>query len=296
MYTVCITRGKDPYITTKKLLDKLKFKVTNKKVLVKPNLVTTDSSGSGITTDVNVVRAILERLKRCEVTIAEGSSVDTLQAFESNGYVELAEEFDANLVDLNRDEVVIKKVPKPICFRKLPIAKAVLESEFLINVAKLKIHKIAIVTLCLKNLFGCVPGRDNKLVIHPSINKAICDIAQVIRPDFNVVDGIVGNQTDEAISSPVHSGIVVGGYDALSVDLVGSECMGVYPEEVEHLTIAKKLFGERKIKVIGEKIEDVKKIYDRKTLLKTRLRYAEEKILSKVLRGIKSFEKDSWVS
>jgi len=285
---VYIEKGEDAYKATKKLLKKINFKVKNRKVLIKPNVTTSDSAQSGITTDVNVVRAILERLKNCEIIIGEGSVSDTFRAFEVNGYSDLAKEFNARLVDLNKDEIIRKKIPKPFRFKELPFAKTVFECDYLINVAKLKTHSVSLVTLCLKNLFGTVVPRRNRVIVHPSINKGICDIAQVIYPDFNFIDGIIGNQLDEVISNPVNSGILIGGNDALAVDLVASLCMGIDPGQVEHLRLAQKLFGKREIEVIGEKIEDVVKEYEVGSLFATKIRHAGEKMLSYVYRIIKS--------
>jgi len=284
---VYIEKGNDAYKTTKRLLKKINFKVKNRKVLIKPNVTTSDSAQSGITTDVNVVRAILERLKNCEIIIGEGSVSNTIKAFEVNGYVEVANEFNVKLVDLNKDEIVRKKVPRPLRFKELPFAKTVFECDYLINVAKLKTHSLSLVTLCLKNLFGTVIPRRNRVIVHPSINKEICGIAQVVHPDFNFIDGIIGNQLDEVISDPVNSGIIIGGKDALAVDLVASLCMGIDPGQVKHLILAQKLFGKKEIEVIGEKIEDVVKQYKVGSLFATKIRYAREKILGYVFRILK---------
>ena len=112
MQTVCIQKGKDPYKTTKKALKMLKFRVKNMKVLVKPNLTTTASSTSGITTDVNVCGAILESLHNCDVTIGESCrSPNATEAFKANGYFELAEEFGCTLLDFDNDLKIIKQIP-----------------------------------------------------------------------------------------------------------------------------------------------------------------------------------------
>lgn len=287
MNTVCIVKGKDPYTTTRTLLRKLNFQVKGKKVLIKPNLTTNANSQDGITTDVNVVRAILERLNDCDVTIGECSCQDTEYSFEVNGYYDL-EDFDVKLKDMNKDIIVWKRIPKPFKYKKLPFAKTALDCEYLINVSKLKVHALTTITLSLKNLFGTVPKRRNRVKIHPFISKAICDIIQVIKSNFNVIDGIVGNQYDEVISNPVNSGIVIGGYDALSVDLVGCECMGISPGEVEHLRLAQQLLGSRDINVIGERIDDVKKVYKRKRLPRTTLRYTKERAMGYLYRIIGS--------
>ena len=261
---VGIERGDQAYETTARLLDRLNFGVTGKTVLLKPNLTTASSAESGITTDVGVCRAILERLDGCRILIGEGSGgANTGTAFERTGYVDLARRFDAELVNFDEVAVVRKPVPAPLHFTELPFARTVFDVDTIISAAKLKIHSLAQVTLSLKNMFGCVP-RSEKLRVHPHINKGILDIAQVIYPDFSVVDGIVGNERDELDSFPVPSGIVLAGEDALSVDCVGTRCMGVDPDEVEHLRRGTELFGPRAIELLGPPISEVAKIYNRK--------------------------------
>ncbi|OGI14612.1 hypothetical protein A3K63_03680, partial [Candidatus Micrarchaeota archaeon RBG_16_49_10] len=239
-------------------------------------------------TDSGAVRAVLERLKGCEVLIGEASScTDTMTAFELAGYRDLSEEFGAKLIDLNKDEIILKRIPRPVCFDRIPIAKSVLDSEFVIDIAKLKTHASATVSLCMKNLFGTVVPRSNRIIMHSMVSQAVCDILQVVKPQLNIIEGIIGNQMDEVHSSPVHSKIMVGGPDLLSVDLVGCRCMGIEPDDVRHLRIARRIFGERDVRTVGERVEDVKKNYKRSRLASTMVRYALESVRGAVYRGMR---------
>lgn len=252
---VYIVKGKEPYKTTKELLNKMKFSLKNKKVFIKANV----HPAKIPSTDVNVIRAIIEKLKNCDIAI--GGNVGILgESFKINKYDKLAREFNVKLVDLDKDERVLMKVKHPIRFKEFPIAKTALDADYVINAAKLKIHNHAKITLCSKNLFGCVSGR-TKLLIHSHINEAIHDYMQILRSDLNIIDGIIGNQNDEFFSKPIRSNIVIGSYDPLSVDIVGTKCMGIDPEEIEYLKLLN--YKERDIKVIGEKIENVMRKYDR---------------------------------
>lgn len=253
---VYVVKSKSPYRATKTLLDKMRFSLKSKKVFIKANVHPTRIPS----TDVNVVRAVLERLKNCKVVI--GGNIGILgESFRINDYYKLAREFGADVVDLDKDERVVAKVKNPIRFSEFPIAKSALDADYVVNAAKLKIHNHAKVTLCLKNLFGCVSGR-SRLLIHSHINEAIHDYMQILSSDLNIIDGIIGNQNDEFFSNPIRSNIVIGGYDPLSVDVVGTRCMGIDPEEVEYLRLMN--YQNRGIKVIGEKIERVTKEYDRR--------------------------------
>jgi uncharacterized protein (DUF362 family) len=252
---VYIRKGKSPYKTTKELLDAMKFSIKGKRVFIKANV----HPAKIPSTDVNVIRAVVDRLKNCEIVV--GGNVGIMgESFTINNYHSL-ESMGVRLVDLDLDEKVMMKVKKPIRYRKIPIAKSCIDCDYFINVSKLKIHNHAKVTLCLKNLFGCVPGTA-KLLMHPYINDAIHDYMQVINSDFNIIDGIVGCQNDEFYVKPMRSNIVIGGHDALSVDVVGSKCMEVEPSEVEYLRLLN--YEKRSVEVVGEKIDDVMREYDRR--------------------------------
>jgi uncharacterized protein (DUF362 family) len=273
---VYILGGNNPYNTTKKLLDKMNFSLSNKKVFIKTNV----HPNKTVSTDVNVIRAILEKLKDCDIIIGGNVGI-TGRPFKINNYYDLKEEFGVKLLDLDKDDIVIKKVRDPIRYKEFPVAKSSVDAGYVINVAKLKIHSHAKVTMCLKNLFGCIPGRI-RLTIHPFIIYAIHDYMQIFRSDLNIIDGIIGNQNDEGIPHPVRSNIMIGGYDALCVDVVGTKCMGVDPEEVEYLKLLN--YDTRKIEVIGEKIEDVLRCYSRRKLPMTYIRYFVEDCLRLAIR------------
>ena len=186
--------------------------------------------------------------------------------------------------DLNDDEIVIKDVPNSVVLKKVPLSKTALESDYIISVAKLKCHVFAQVTLCIKNMFGCVPRRTNRVQIHPLINDAIIDILQILWPSFCVIDGIIGNEREEVASHPIKMGIVIGGIDPIAIDKVGSQCMGFVHEEVKHIKAAEDIFGKRGIQIEGESIEEVKKVFDRSSGLVTSIRYALESVSGKILR------------
>ena len=252
---VHIRKGKSPYKTTEELLDSMKFSLSGKRVFIKANV----HPAKIPSTDVNVIRAVVDRLKNCDIVV--GGNVGIMgKSFAVNNYHSL-ESKGVRLVDLDLDKKVMMKVKNPRRFRKIPIASSCLDCDYFINVSKMKIHNHAKVTLCLKNLFGCIPGTA-KLLMHPYINDAIHDYMQVIGSDLNIIDGIVGCQNDEFYVNPIRSGIVIGGCDALSVDVVGSKCMGVDPSEVEYLRLLN--YEKTRIETTGERIEDVMREYDRR--------------------------------
>lgn len=274
--------GEKSYEAAKRLLTKANFKVKNKKVLIKPNLVTDDSSQSGITADVSICKAILDKLESCEVTI--GNDFDN---FEATSYSKLEKDYNCKIVafdKLNEKDIIFKEVKTPFKFSKIPLARQVLEADYVVSLAKLKIHALCQVTLALKNMFGCVPTRKHRIRIHPSIRSSLMDILQVRKPDFGIVDGIIGNQVEEVRSNPISHGILLASHDPLALDIIGTRCMGIHEDEIEFLKRAKLFynFDPKTIEVIGEKVENVAKSYNREYGFSTRARYAAERVMSKI--------------
>jgi uncharacterized protein (DUF362 family) len=216
--------------------------------------------------------------------------VDTQIAFERNNYVRLQKKYDIKLCDLNAEEGIIKKVPAPISIKELKIANLVLNVDFIISVAKLKIHSVAKITGCLKNMMGCLPGRYWKVAVHSDASRRVVDINQIVKPDYGIIDGIIGNEVDEVVPHTVRSNIVIAGHDCVAVDAVAAECMGVHASDVTHLVLAESkqlgIASLPKINVRGIEIEKVRKNYNTTRTLWSIVRTTTEKYYGRLLERI----------
>jgi uncharacterized protein (DUF362 family) len=122
-------------------------------VLVKPNLVAPGRPLAN--THPDAVIAILELIRARydgRLLVAEGSATAPTAA----GFTALAEaarRYEAELVDLNADEVVpVQVYDRRLRPRVLRLARSVVESDFRVSVGPPKTHDTVIVTLSLKNM------------------------------------------------------------------------------------------------------------------------------------------------
>ena len=87
------------------------------------------------------------------------------------------------------------------------------------------------------------------------------DLNSTLRPDFAIVDGIVGMEGNGPIEgTPKPCGVVVMGDDPVAVDATCVRIMDLLPERIEYLVRAGLLLGhleEAKIQQIGETLEKV---------------------------------------
>lgn len=264
--TVAIIKGDNPVNMVIEALEMIKadgaFRA-DERILVKPNYIDASHPSTGVTTDARVVEGIVKFLKEKglnNIVIGEGSGLsDTMRAFKTAGIDKVASRWKVDLMDLNDDEYVIADVPSPLALKTVRIAKTALNSA-IISVPKLKLHRMAGVTLSLKNMMGVVSPKGQ---IHRSLSKKIADLVSLVKPRLAVIDGIIGGEGHELAKKPVEMNLVIAGLDPVAVDTVGAAVMDFNPKKAEHLTLAAKkglgICDLDKIRVLGEPIEKVKK-------------------------------------
>src|SRR5579864_8019485 len=245
--------------------------IKDKTVLLKPNLVGLDPLGV-MNTHPAIIAATREsflRLGAAQVLIGDGPALDrdTEAIIESVRLREFAGPLARTFVDLNVDDV--QRVPfktHASRLKELYLPRTAMGVDFLVSMPKLKTHHWAGVTLSLKNMFGIVPGTCYgwpKNVLHwAGIDRAILDINAAARPDFAIVDGIVGMEGNGPIQGQSKaSKVLVVGDDPVAVDATCCRVMGLVPERVNYLARAGTLLGHvnpEKIQQLGESIDRVR--------------------------------------
>ena len=244
--------------------------VKDKVVLLKPNLVGLDPLGV-MNTHPAVIAATREsflRLGASQVLIGDGPAMDrdTEAIIESVRLREYVGRLTRTFVDLNVDDV--ERVPlatRASRLKELYFPKTVLGADLVVSMPKLKTHHWAGVTLSLKNMFGVVPGSCYgwpKNVLHwAGIDQAILDISAAVRPDFAIVDGIMGMEGNGPLQgTPKACGVLIFGDDPVAVDATCCRVMGLRPERIKYLVSAGTMLGHvnsDKIQQLGEEITAV---------------------------------------
>lgn len=256
-------------------LKEFQLPIQDKAVLLKPNFVEPDEQGL-INTHPIVIRAAREsflRLGAKSVTVAEGpgNERDTEGILEVLRLRDFIGPLEYGFIDLNTDEV--SEVPTHTQASKLKVLclpKSILGADFVVSMPKMKTHHWVGVTLSLKNMFGIVPGNCYgwpKNILHwAGISQSILDINSTVRPDFAIVDGIVGMEGNGPIQGTAKaSGVLVAGDDPVAVDATCARIMGLAPERVDYIKKAATLLGnmkEDKIEQRGESIQSVRTSFE----------------------------------
>ena len=210
-------------------------------ILIKPNYVTDDLPSTGVTVDPVIVYGIVKYLLDNgfnNIIVAEGGMecYDMPAVFDTVGLTAALKPYDITPIDLNNDEMVEVTINNATALGKVTVAKTYVEADAIISVSKLKVHCMADVTLCMKNMMG---GLKPKNIMHTKIHEKIVDLNRRFTPRLSIIDGIIGGQCHEVACCPVSSNVLVGGTDVVAVDSVGAYLMHYDPMEIEYLVRAK---------------------------------------------------------
>ena len=252
-------------------LSEFALPIKGKTILLKPNLVGLDPKGV-----MNTHPAVIAATRECflkmgasRVLIGDGPALDrdTQAIIESVRLQDFTGKLGKDFCDLNIDDVErVALETRATHLKELFLPKTVLGVDFLVSMPKLKTHHWAGVTLSLKNMFGIVPGSCYgwpKNVLHwAGIDRSILDINAAARPDFAIVDGILGMEGNGPTQgTPKPAGVLLFGDDPIAVDASACRLMGLLPEKIEYLSRAGIMLGHlevSRIQQLGERIEDVR--------------------------------------
>lgn len=249
--------------------------IRGKTIFLKPNFVGPDPHNL-INTHPAVVAAAREsflKLGAERVLLGDGPALDrdTEGIVESMRLREYVGPLSQCFVDLNLDtprKTLLRTNASTL--KHLYFPETVLGADLVVSMPRMKTHHWAGVTLSLKNMFGVVPGNCYgwpKNILHwAGITRSLLDINATVRPDFAIVDGIVGMEGNGPTQgTPKPCGVLVMGDDPVAVDATCTRIMGLLPEQIEYLVQAGLLLGhlkEEKIQQIGENIAQVLTPFD----------------------------------
>ncbi|MCC6525795.1 MAG: DUF362 domain-containing protein [Polyangiaceae bacterium] len=118
-----------------------------------------------------------------------------------------------------------------------PIYRPIIESDKVINVPVAKHHNLARFTGAMKNWYGLLGGRRNRL--HQNIDVSIADLATFLRPTLTVLDAtrvLVRNGPQGGnISDAKDLFTIVASTDQVAADAYGCGLIGVRREDLPYL-------------------------------------------------------------
>lgn len=217
------------------------------RVLLKPNLLTGARPGKECTTRPEVVREVAKMV----MAVGGKPFLGDSPAFGSAKGVAIASGYQPVLDELNLPIVEFHGKRYQTAgdeFNHLLVCKEAMEADVVINLPKVKSHVQLVLTMGVKNLFGCVPGK-MKAWWHMEAGKnqerfadMLVETARTINPDLTIIDGIIGHEGNgPSNGEPRKLGVLGASTDVFALDRAIVDILQVSPERVPTIMAAMRL-------------------------------------------------------
>jgi uncharacterized protein (DUF362 family) len=199
-------------------------------VVVKPNIGWDRMPIHAANTNPDVVGAVVQMAFEAgakKVVVADGSCNDPNRCFQRSGIWRKAYSLGAEVV-LPAEHRFRTTRMKGEILDEWPIFTTLVDADKVINVPVAKHHNLAKYTAAMKNWYGVLGGRRNRL--HQNIDVSIADLATFMRPTLVVVDAMRvlmrngpqgGNIDDTKVMNTVFATVDQVAADAYGATLIG---------------------------------------------------------------------------
>ncbi len=217
--------------------------VKDKKVLVKPNILTDTDSSKCITTHPVVIETVIRFLQsRGAIVVAGDSPSIHFRGFKpvKSGLYEVCEKTGVSWIDFTKNP----SEKKLAIGKKIKIASVVDEVDLIVSLPKLKNHELVYFTGAIKNTMGLIPAftKAKQHTLHQnrvSFSRFLVDLNEAVMPDFFIMDGIMGMEgPGPAQGTPVNTEVLLGSSNPVALDVIATIIAGYNPVSIPTTSIA----------------------------------------------------------
>ncbi len=230
------------------------------RVLLKPNLLQASLPEKAVTTHPVVAQVVAELVRDAgaQPLLGDSPTVGPWKlVLRRTGMYEVARRVGAEVVNFSKPQRVL--LSEGFSFRVLELASAALSADRIINLPKLKTHSMMLMTLAVKNLFGCVPGmRKAGWHLKAGTDRGffatlLLEICLALKPCLTVMDAIVAMEGEGPTSgTPRRVGALIASEDPVALDRAVMEALGFEPTVLPVLEVASRRGLLPEVKVIGD--------------------------------------------
>ncbi len=216
------------------------------RVLLKPNLLTGARPGKECTTRPELVYCVAKLVMEAggQPFIGDSPAFGSARGVAiASGYQSMLDELNLPIIDFQG-----RRYEADSDFNHLLLSKEAMEADVVINLPKVKSHVQLTLTLGVKNLFGCVPGK-MKAWWHMEagqdsarFGKMLVETARIIAPDLTILDGIIGHEGNgPSQGEPRPLGLLAASDQVFALDRAMLEVLGVEPARVPTVAASQRL-------------------------------------------------------
>lgn len=217
-----------------------------KRVLIKPNLLAIAEPDDAVVTHFMLVKAVAEYVLE-KGAIPQVSDSPAFSSFDkiikSSGIHDALAGLNVECREFRESLPVDTGVP----FGVIELAREAVEAEMIINLPKLKTHAQMLLTLGVKNMFGCVVGfRKPEWHMRMGFNRAmfaslLVRICEKLKPFVTILDGILAMEGEGPGKggAPRRLDVIIAGHDTFAVDAAVCRMLGLDTDRMPVLKAAK---------------------------------------------------------
>jgi len=214
-----------------------------KKIGVKPNLLTSAMPESGIITHPEIIRSVIRMIKRNGGTavFVESPAFHPLErVLKKTGIGEILDKENVYIADTKKTAAIYNS--RGIKFKSFQVARELIECDIIINLPKMKTHGLTYFTGAVKNLFGTIHGLE-KSKWHFRANNPyeftsfLLDFygayLELGKRMIHIMDGVIGLEGEGPGSGgrAKQANAIIAGDNALLVDTVAVAVAGLQIEK-----------------------------------------------------------------
>lgn len=216
--------------------------VCGKSVLLKPNMLGAYPPSMAVTTHPSFVAAVGRVLLRAGAKVAVGDSPNGVQPIARTWEIT---DMSATCTAIGAKEARFEAMGS-VWRMGLKISRAVTDADIIVNLPKFKTHSLTVLTLAVKNLFGCVNGMEKTRHHRDYTGNEFADllvrIADIVCPELTIIDGVVAMEGEgPSAGKPKDLGVIIAGQNVHAVDTACCMLIDLPPLELDTLSAAKRL-------------------------------------------------------
>jgi len=219
------------------------------RVLVKPNCISGAGPERPVQTHPTVILEVCRQLLDIGVKpfVGDSPAWGSLQgALGKLGVIKPLNRLGVPIVPFKNAVRVAN--PRGRVFTRLVVDRAALEADAIVNLPKFKAHRQLLLTVAIKNMFGCVGGR-RKAWWHVKaggydnyFGRMLVETFEMLRPTITIIDAIVAMEGKGPINGTARTmGLVMASTDGPALERVSVELVGLKPARLRTLRAAREL-------------------------------------------------------
>jgi len=205
-------------------------------ILLKPNFLMPAKPESAVLTHPNVLETVICYIldKGGKPVVSDSPGTGSLSSImKTGGYSFIPKKYHITFKTFSSSVPVDIGGP----FGTIDLAEDAMSCDTLINLPKLKTHVMMMMTLGVKNLFGCILGRQKaEWHLRAGIKadvfaELLTRIAHKINPSMTLIDGILSmeGQGPGKGGTPRNTEVIIGGKNVFAVDMAICKMLGFQP-------------------------------------------------------------------